>query len=126
MQMFQFYINLACLNARLAKCLHKFLIVKALVNKDKALVGAFSGHYETSRRFVDSSSSSTEYSGSVNIVWTLRDTSHVCTLRDNPDIVPAPGCSGSRDTMLPPTRGSVKWWTMCSEFKLYEVCRLQN
>ena len=65
MQMFQFYINLACLNARLAKCLNKFLIVKALVNKDKALVGAFSGHYETSRRFVDSS---TKYSGSVNIV----------------------------------------------------------
>ena len=34
--------------------------VKALVggfNKDKALLGAFSGHYETSRRFVDSSNS---------------------------------------------------------------------
>ena len=55
MQMFQFHINLACLNARLAKCLNKFLIVNALVDKDKALVGAFSGYYKTSRRFVDSS-----------------------------------------------------------------------
>ena len=39
-------------------CLNRFLIVKALVgayNKEKALVGAFSGYCETSRRFVDSS-----------------------------------------------------------------------
>ena len=43
------------------QCLNRFLIVRALVgtfNKEKALVRAFSGHCDISRRFVDSSSSS--------------------------------------------------------------------
>ena len=44
---------------------HSLLIVKVLVgafNKEKALVGAFSGHCETSRKFVDSSISFTSSS----------------------------------------------------------------
>ena len=42
----------------LAKCLNRFLIVKAVVsafNNKKALVEAFSGHCATSQRFIDSS-----------------------------------------------------------------------
>ena len=44
----QFLIYLTCLNANLAYCLNRFLIVKALVgafNKEKALVGSFSSQW---------------------------------------------------------------------------------
>ena len=47
-----------------SKSLNKFLIVKAAVvalyKKEKALVGIFSGHCETSRMLVDSSSVKTD------------------------------------------------------------------
>ena len=56
----QFHIlYFPCLPSHARLCLIGFLIAKALLgafNKEKALVGALSGHCETSRRFVDSSS----------------------------------------------------------------------
>ena len=45
----QFYVFSLCLKAHLAKCLHRFQNVNALVdtfNQENALVGAFSGHCE--------------------------------------------------------------------------------
>ena len=56
--LFRVYLPCLGLGTHLAWCLNTFLIMKALLgnfNKDKALVGAFSRHCETSRMFVGSS-----------------------------------------------------------------------
>ena len=51
-----FHAYLQCLNARLAS----YLLPVGTFNKEKALVGSFSGHCEPSRRFVDSSNLGSE------------------------------------------------------------------